>query len=478
MVTESPARLGPIRLDPGPVPDAAVPQSVGAVRVTKTVSGLPTADTALLRHAAEALDRFGATASLVALRGTATRQTLAVANHATAVDDLGAWWSGSGHPLLESVTGDTEHLAAQCRRYADAVDTALAAIARINAVATTITIGAGVATIISFGATLVEAGCAAAATEGLVIVVLAWFRAVALAIVKGIATRMAVGAVGAGVVGGSLRTSRELVIDGPLRYAADPLSGTGLPDPGRLARAFGTGFAADAPIGAISGIFAIRGPSIETVLEGLPPRTYRPGSRGSELLTRVELPPNPDGSLRPMTVLGEGIYELSDPERAAWLAELSQKPPEPKIFRVRPWIPPENRSIAGAKPAHDVYLHGSPRGFSLAPPRGSPGMWITAPPRHVADAVRADPAYTGGPIRLMTCLTGRDGIAPAAQEFADEMSVSVFAPKEVVSITPYGDIEIGKNPFHHPSEGPQLTGPFLDEHWARIEPQPRSRRLW
>ncbi|MEU0838038.1 hypothetical protein ABZ370_01000 [Streptomyces sp. NPDC005962] len=90
---------------------------------------------------------------------------------------------------------------------------------------------------------------------------------------------------------------------------------------------------------------------------------------------------------------------------------------------------------------HDVVVHGNNQGF-FAPGRvNETGSGFTAGdthPTHIADAIRANPSYDGGPVRLVSCHTGTiaEGALdiPAAQSIANELGVPVMAPTNKVGV--------------------------------------------
>ncbi|MGW5866569.1 hypothetical protein ACWFRJ_30850 [Streptomyces sp. NPDC055239] len=99
---------------------------------------------------------------------------------------------------------------------------------------------------------------------------------------------------------------------------------------------------------------------------------------------------------------------------------------------------------------HDVVVHGNNRGFFMPGRINEAGVGFPAGdvhPSHIADAIRNNPSYNGGPIRLVSCHTGyvrfmSDEIAPpigegvlhdsAAQAIANELGVPVMAPTDAV----------------------------------------------
>ncbi|MEU2512832.1 hypothetical protein ABZ582_12620, partial [Streptomyces syringium] len=92
---------------------------------------------------------------------------------------------------------------------------------------------------------------------------------------------------------------------------------------------------------------------------------------------------------------------------------------------------------------HDIIVHGNDKGFFMPGRKNAAG--VDFPPGevsagHIAEAIRNNPSYKGGPIRLISCHTGvlKEGEVgiPAAQALANEMKVPVTAPTHEVGIYP------------------------------------------
>lgn len=99
---------------------------------------------------------------------------------------------------------------------------------------------------------------------------------------------------------------------------------------------------------------------------------------------------------------------------------------------------------------HDVVVHGNNRGFFMPGRINEAGVGFPAGdvhPSHITDAIRNNPSYNGGPIRLISCHTGHirflsDENTPltgkgvlhdsAAQAIANELGVPVMAPTDAV----------------------------------------------
>ena len=103
---------------------------------------------------------------------------------------------------------------------------------------------------------------------------------------------------------------------------------------------------------------------------------------------------------------------------------------------------------------HDVVAHGSPQDFGATPYSWQQGKNFDA--KAMADYLRADPGYAGGPIRLLSCSTGKlaDG---AAQQLADELGVEVLAPTDTLWAFSTGRLTVGPDAI-------SATGTFKSFH--------------
>ncbi|MGW3895690.1 WXG100 family type VII secretion target [Micromonospora profundi] len=109
-------------------------------------------------------------------------------------------------------------------------------------------------------------------------------------------------------------------------------------------------------------------------------------------------------------------------------------------------------SVAPIPGHHDVVVHGLPNGLFRPGLVGADGADHPANlthPQQIADAVRANPHYDGGPVRLVSCHTGAVapdvGVPPAAQQVADALGVPVTAPTDAVGVDRYGPV--GQTPM-------------------------------
>lgn len=90
----------------------------------------------------------------------------------------------------------------------------------------------------------------------------------------------------------------------------------------------------------------------------------------------------------------------------------------------------------------NVIVHGNAEGYFEpgrvnAYGRNIPGVDLH--PSHVADAIRGNPNYRGGPVRLISCHTGTVSHGsieiPAAQQVANRLGVPVLAPTDRVGVS-------------------------------------------
>jgi hypothetical protein len=89
---------------------------------------------------------------------------------------------------------------------------------------------------------------------------------------------------------------------------------------------------------------------------------------------------------------------------------------------------------------HDVIVHGNPTSFGATPSAWKQGTNFDH--RVLANRLKHDPQYKGGPIRLMSCRTGAPN-ATAAQNLANKMGVNVVAPSDTLWAYSSGKLSIG-----------------------------------
>ncbi|MFI1742413.1 WXG100 family type VII secretion target [Streptomyces sioyaensis] len=85
---------------------------------------------------------------------------------------------------------------------------------------------------------------------------------------------------------------------------------------------------------------------------------------------------------------------------------------------------------------HDAVVHGTKKGVFLAGrmnPAGEVRISYPVSPHHVAEALRNNPNYDGGPVRLISCRSGA-GTEPLGQDVANELGVPVYAPTDRIGV--------------------------------------------
>ncbi|WP_431974796.1 WXG100 family type VII secretion target [Micromonospora haikouensis] len=89
---------------------------------------------------------------------------------------------------------------------------------------------------------------------------------------------------------------------------------------------------------------------------------------------------------------------------------------------------------------HDVVVHGTDKGYFVPGKVSAEGADMDGSPTsaaQIATALRENPAYDGGPVRLVSCYSGTidphviNGV-PLGQQVADELGVTVIAPTKRV----------------------------------------------
>jgi len=104
-----------------------------------------------------------------------------------------------------------------------------------------------------------------------------------------------------------------------------------------------------------------------------------------------------------------------------------------------------NFDLVGPLPGHhDVVVHGTRAGaFRPGQVGADGGDYPTnfTHPQQIADAIRSNPHYDGGPVRLVSCHSGTvdpaAGVSPPAQVVADALGVPVVAPTVAVGVDRY-----------------------------------------
>ncbi|MGW1505056.1 WXG100 family type VII secretion target [Streptomyces mirabilis] len=106
--------------------------------------------------------------------------------------------------------------------------------------------------------------------------------------------------------------------------------------------------------------------------------------------------------------------------------------------------------VARLPGVHDVVVHGTNEGVFLPGRVNMAGKTLTnfeVHPNNVVDAIRSNPNYHGGPVRLISCHSGADARPPElplAQSVANELGVPVYAPTDKVGTSP--DLGLNQTP--------------------------------
>ncbi|WP_234445389.1 hypothetical protein [Streptomyces rimosus] len=85
---------------------------------------------------------------------------------------------------------------------------------------------------------------------------------------------------------------------------------------------------------------------------------------------------------------------------------------------------------------HDIVVHGTDEGTFIAGHMNPAGKMKTTyhiSPHQVVEAIRNNPNYTGGPVRLVSCHSGA-GAEPLGQSVANELGVRVYAPTNRIGV--------------------------------------------
>ncbi|MFF4209055.1 WXG100 family type VII secretion target [Streptomyces sp. NPDC001796] len=99
---------------------------------------------------------------------------------------------------------------------------------------------------------------------------------------------------------------------------------------------------------------------------------------------------------------------------------------------------------------HDVVVHGTNEGVFLPGRVNMAGKTLTdfeVHPNNIVDAIRSNPNYHGGPVRLISCHSGADAKPPElplAQSVANELGAPVYAPTDKVGTSP--DLGLNQTP--------------------------------
>ncbi|MEV4725482.1 WXG100 family type VII secretion target [Micromonospora humida] len=120
---------------------------------------------------------------------------------------------------------------------------------------------------------------------------------------------------------------------------------------------------------------------------------------------------------------------------------------------------------------HDVVVHGTDKGYFLPGMVSAEGADMDGNPTsavQIATAIRENPAYDGGPVRLVSCYSGSidpgviNGV-PLGQQVADELGVTVIAPTK----------RVGTERWAAEPEPPVIEAGGA---WRTFDPRPEGRR--
>ena len=112
-------------------------------------------------------------------------------------------------------------------------------------------------------------------------------------------------------------------------------------------------------------------------------------------------------------------------------------------------------SVAPIAGYHDVVIHGNRQGYFEPGRVNRAGIGFSGGdthPTHIVEAIRNNPSYTGGPVRLISCHSGtvapEAGELPPAQLVANQLGVPVRAPTN----------KVGVRTGRGPGQTPQIFG--------------------
>ncbi|AEW94698.1 MULTISPECIES: WXG100 family type VII secretion target [Streptomycetaceae] len=195
----------------------------------------------------------------------------------------------------------------------------------------------------------------------------------------------------------------------------------------------------DVEIGALLGIIGGGfGKGVQSALEGIGPRMV-PALGRSGLLddmgkrrawklfwsedSKIAAPPAIPGDFELMT--GDPVYFGKNSTTIGY---------DPKTLN-------NTVNIARIPRFHDVIVHGTDEGYYIAGRVNAAGKVLMddhVSPAHIKEAILNNPNYDGGPVRLISCYSGRakPGHLPLGQQLANDLGVPVRAPSDRIGTDP------------------------------------------
>ncbi|MEU8886426.1 hypothetical protein [Streptomyces sp. NPDC048442] len=410
----------------------------------------PDANSGTLRKAASAWRTFADAVDDVIPPVNTSANTVILHNTGVSVDTFRTFWEryhkSEGVGWLDDSAKTARAMAKALDEFADAVDDAIEKLwIEIGIGAAVIAAGVGLA-VFTFGASTAASAAATAAiievAAGLGITVSTTVATIAATTLTGIAF---------GAIEG---ITVDLAVAQPLRMATGLQDGLSLDSVERSALyggAFGGAFGGAGGFSRVAGEvggyrnlfsgqdipFGVINPNLAGVRGsgGVPLSLDEMGRRRTWNLLRSEDSKIP----APPKVPGDHALISGDPvyfgKRTTTIGY------DPKTLA-------NTERVARVPGKHDVIVHGTPEGVFLPGRVNSNGktlMDFEVNPSHISDAIRSNPQYDGGPVRLISCHSGTVAPnlveLPLAQRVANDLGVPVQAPTNKVGTSP----ELGLN---------------------------------
>ncbi|MEE1802901.1 hypothetical protein ACIQVO_35445 [Streptomyces sp. NPDC101062] len=397
----------------------------------------PDANSGTLRSAAKAWRTFAEAVDDVIGPVNGKAGSIILHNKGEAIDAFELFWSryhkSEGVGWLDDTAAAARAMAKALEEFADAVDDAIEQLwIEIGIGATVIAAGVGLA-VFTFGA---STAASAAATATIIEVAAGLGVTVSTTVATITATTLT------GIAFGAIEgITIDLAVAQPLRMATglqDGFSLDSVEQAGIYGGAFGGAFGGAAGAGRVAGEVG-----------------------GFRNLYGQDIPigiANPN-----LAGLGRGPLVLDDMgKRRTWdlfRSEDSKTPVPPKVPGDHALISGDpvyfgkrvttigydertlgnTQRVARVPGKHDVVIHGTNQGVFLPGRVNSSGkilMDFEVHPSHISDAIRSNPNYGGGPVRLISCHSGyaapNSVELPLAQSVANDLGVPVMAPTNKV----------------------------------------------